>query len=150
MGNAAKNMSLFVLCMIVSAVLLTPSSRINLATIVNPDGRHVLATLPFNSDNSEYKIVKLRKGSNITVEIYKMKHGSLNSELQTVFDIPDSKDVFYDFKSSLSNLFEANIDEDPATEIIVPVMDNNLVSRLNVIKYEPKSKQFSYHSPTAN
>jgi hypothetical protein len=147
MGSFAKHFSLFLLCAIISTGLLLPNSRINLATLVNPDGRHVLATLPFTANNNEYKIIKLRKGSSIAVEIYKTKPGTLNSELQAVFDIPDSKDVFYDFKSSLSNLFEANIDEDPATEIIVPVMDNNLVARLNVIKYEPKSQQFSYHSP---
>jgi len=148
MGNMAKNIGLFAVCVAISIVMLAPSSRINIATLISPDGRHVLATLPFTAaNNDEYKIVKLRKGHDIAVEIYRTKHGSLQTELTAVFNIPESKDVYYDFKSSLSNLFQANIDEDKGTEIIVPVMDNNLVAHLNVIKYEPKSHQFTFHSP---
>ncbi len=147
MGNVAKNMSLFILCLLISATLLSPYSRLNMATLLQPPAREVVATLSFEAASQNFKIIKIKKGSGLAVEIYKTKPGSLSADLQAVFEIPDSKDVFYDFKSSLSNLFEANIDEDPATEIIVPVMDNNLVSRLSVIKYEPQSQQFTYHSP---
>ena len=146
MGSIAKYISLLFVCLATSAALLSPKSRTNLNALINPESRMVLATLPFKSENSYYKIVKLRTGRIISIEIYKTNPGSLNGELHAVFEMPDTQDVFYDFKSSLSNLFEANIDSDPANEIIVPVMDHNLVARLGVIKYEPANENFSYHT----
>lgn len=145
MGSTAKNLSLFCFCLVLSAVILTPQARERLTAFLNPDARTVLATLPMQTPQGRFKIVKLRKGEHISIEIYKLNEASVTGDLYATFEIPDSKDVFYDFKSTISNLFEANIDDDPTTEIIIPVMDHNLVARLNVIKFDPQSQHFTHH-----
>jgi len=148
MSPVAKNIGLFLLCTLVSVALLSPQSRLNLKALVQPPERSVLATLPFQTESAKFHIVKIRKGEDIAVEIYRASAGNGNNVLHSVFEIPAARDVFYDFKSktksSLSNLFEANIDDEPDNEIIVPVMDQNLVSKFNVIKFDPKAENFTH------
>jgi len=145
MGSFAKNFGLFLSGLIASFIVLSPSYQLPLMNFVDSDSRHILGTLMFNADNTQYKIVKLRQKHHILVEIYKVPSPE-KYDLVSRFQIPDSRDVFYDFQKSLSNLFAANIDEDAIDEVVVPVLDDNMVAHLNVIKFDQATKSFLHYS----
>ena len=126
-----------------SLVILLPSNRNKILTYVLPQKRDVLATLRFDLKDQEYQAVKIKEGNDIHVEIYRSNGGI--PELVNKFTVNNSRDVFFDFNSSLSNLFTANIDDDEFLEVVIPVLDKNLVSKLNIIKYNPGDKSFSYY-----
>jgi hypothetical protein len=141
MGAMTKNLAIFGLAILFSFSLLSPSVR---QWFVSPSfqaDRFVLATLEFPIEGDLFKIVKIKSQGNILVEIYQQKQ--TQSILYTSFDLKEKTDVFYDFKSSVTNLFIADVDEDQMKEILVPVMGKNLDSQLSVIKYTPETKKFA-------
>ncbi|MBY0385984.1 hypothetical protein K2X05_12565 [bacterium] len=105
------------------------------------DARSVLAALPVRFGEDQFKIVKLKEPNGILIEVYKQIENQ--SSLYTQFRLEDRSDAYYDFKSSVTNLFVANIDEDLENEIIVPSLTKNLESEINVIKYESSEKKFT-------
>lgn len=105
------------------------------------DGRSVLAALPVRFGEDQFKIVKLKEHNGILVEVYKQVENQ--SHLYTQFRFENRSDAYYDFKSSVTNLFVANIDSDMENEIIVPSLTKNLESEINVIKYESAEKKFT-------
>lgn len=127
----------------ISLMVLLPSNRKKLLAYIYPAKRNVLATLRFDLKDEEFQAVKIQERNDIHIEIYRSRGGI--PELVNKFTASNSRDVFFDFNSSLSNLFTANIDQDEFLEVVVPILDKNLVSRLNVIKYNPGDKSFSYY-----
>lgn len=146
MNSFFKNFGLFLSGLVASALVLSPTYRNRILHFMDSDDtRHVLATLTLKTDDSQFKIVKIRKNKHILIEVYTVKDTEQFTLLST-FEIPYSRDVFYDLKTSMSNMFATNIDDDTVDEVIVPVMDENLVAHLNVIKFDPKTKNFEHYA----
>lgn len=145
MSSFWKNFGLFLTGLVASFLVISPTYRARFSNFISEkeSSRHILATLAFTAGPNLFKAVKIRKDKQIVVEIYKMT--TENYVLVTSFNIPGSRDLFYDFESSMSNLFSANIDADAGDEVIVPVLDQNLVARLNVIKFDPATKSFEHY-----
>ncbi|MCB9073688.1 MAG: hypothetical protein H6623_08700 [Bdellovibrionaceae bacterium] len=152
MGENKKTLLLFLLGIILSFAVTNPYSRETLLHLKNPHERKVLATLDYSVDEDHYKIIKLGVGSNIAIEIYKLAKETGQPTIQNMFSIPFSRDTFFtnDNDKTLSNLFLSNLDQDDNNEIIVPVLDENLVSHLTIIKYNSGSRSFSFHDHIAN
>lgn len=108
--------------------------------------REVLSTLVYNSSASDkthesYKIIKLRSGQDIIVEVYLLN--SLESKLVSSFLLEKKRDLYYDFKSSVTNMLLANVDEDPEQEVLIPVLGSNLEPSIHVLKFSQINKQFA-------
>lgn len=143
MSSFVRNFSLFMSGLIASYIVLSPTYRSTLLHLTDSESRHILGTLVLKADDNQYKVVKLRHNNHILVEIYTMAP-SHQYDLVSSFQIPDSRDVFYDFRETLSNLFSANIDDDDDEEVVVPVLDENLVAHLNVIKFDKSTQTFQH------
>jgi hypothetical protein len=105
------------------------------------DARSVLAALPVRFGDDQFKIVKLKEPNGILIEVYKLFENQ--SQLYTQFRFENRSDAYYDFKSSVTNLFIANVDGGTDSEILVPSLTKNLESEINVIKYESSEKKFT-------
>lgn len=148
MSENAKGILLFVTCCVLSFLVTVPQTRSALLALQQTDQRVVLATLDYYAHDTKYRVVKLRVGGDIFVEIYKLGEEGQQS-LLTQFSIPYSRDAHFASDTALSNLFQTNLDEDAENEIIVPILDENLVSHFTVIKFDRESKSFSHfdHTP---
>lgn len=144
MRDVVLNFSLFALALTVSLFIVSPQTRNILAPQDTQPDRNVLSTILFTANGEQYKVIKLQVDSTITVEIYKMLSAA-SYNLMAVFQIPNSRDVFYDLKSVPTNLFTTRLDNDDTQEIIVPTMDHNFVSHLNIIKFNSDTKTFAHH-----
>lgn len=140
MSLVVRSFAFLFLALFMSLVLLSPQFRESLFAF-SKNQRLVLAALPVHFDNADYKVVKVRQGNTILVEIYLQNKDS--SELYSKFEFENKKDVFYDFKSSVTNLFVANLDQELGDEILVPLLDQNLESLIKVIRYSTEQKKFS-------
>lgn len=142
MLSTFKNLSLFILALTLSFAFLSPKVRKHLG-FVGTDQRSVLAALAVKFGADSYKVVKLKQGPHILIEIYRQS-GS-QSELYAQFELQNKKDIYYDFKTSVTNMFIANIDEDQTHEILVPLLNKNLDSEISIIKYAVSDKKFSIY-----
>jgi hypothetical protein len=142
MLTTLKNFSLFALAITLSFAFLSPKVRKNLGLFPSQQ-RSVLAAIPVKYGADSYKIIKLKQGPHILIEIYR-QHG-LESELYAQFELQNRKDIYYDFKTSVTNMFIANIDEDQTNEILVPLLNQNLDSEISIIKYASSDKKFSIY-----
>ncbi len=142
MVSTLKNLSLFILALTLSFAFLSPKVRKHLP-LFPVDQRSVLAALPVKFGQDAYKIVKLRQGPHILIEIY--RQNGTHDELYAQFELQNKKDIYYDFKTSVTNMFIANIDEDQANEILVPLLNKNLDSEISIIKYAFADKKFSLY-----
>lgn len=148
MSENTKGILLFVVCCVLSFLVTVPQTRDALLALQQSDSRTVLATLDYHANKTNYRVVKLRVANDIFVEIYK-----LNTEGQQAlihqFTIPYSRDAHFASDAALSNLFQTNLDDDTENEIIVPILDENLVSHFTVIKFDRDSNSFSHfdHTP---
>lgn len=145
MNTNQKSLLLFVLCCVLSYLVTNPYTRNALLAFRQSDARTVLATIDYHVDDQQYKIVKLGVGQDIYVEIYRLATDTGRSTIASVFTLPYSRDTFFSTENSMSNLFLSNLDDDENHEIIVPILDENLVSHLTVIKYDKDSMSFSHH-----
>lgn len=143
MSENTKGILLFAICCVLSFLVTVPQTRNALLALQQSDKRVVLATLDYSADNTQYRVVKLRVANDIFVEIYKIdSEGS--QALLTQFLIPYSRDAHFGSENSLSNLFQTNLDDDEDDEIVVPILDENLVSHFTVIKFDRGSQSFSH------
>jgi hypothetical protein len=149
MSMNQKGLLLFIVCCVLSFLVTNPQTRNALLAFNGPGSRTVLATIDYHADNHHYKVVKLGMGTNVAIEIYKISQETGQQTMQSVFSIPYSRDTFFTSEDTLSNLFLSNLDDDADNEIIVPVLDENLVSHLTVIKYDKNSQSFSHHDYVA-
>ena len=106
--------------------------------------RKVLSTLVFSPDmkSEPYQILKVKIKNQIKVEIYKIVN-KYNYELVSQIDTGSKYEGYFLLGGSATNLAYINIDDDPASEIIVPGFDNNLSAHLNVIKFDSETRTFS-------
>jgi hypothetical protein len=148
MNENTKGLLLFALCSVVSFLITVPQTRNALLALQQSEHRTVLATLDYRANNTNYRIVKLRAANDIYIEIYKVGLDGQQSLVQQ-FSMPYSRDAHFSSNASLSNLFQTNLDNDTENEVIVPILDENLVSHFTVIKFDKDSNSFSYfdHTP---
>ncbi len=139
MSFVVRSVAFLFLALLISLLVLSPSFRESVFTL-SKNQRLVLAALPIHLDNADFKIVKIRQGPHILIEIYLQKKES--SELHSRFEFENKKDVYYDFKSSVTNMFIANIDQNASEEILIPLLDQNLESQIKVIRYSSEQKKF--------
>lgn len=143
MSENTKGILLFVTCCVLSFLVTVPQTRNALLALQQSDKRVVLATLDYTTHGTNYRVVKLRVANDIYIEIYKLDAQGGHS-LLTQFLIPYSRDAHFGSDAALSNLFQTNLDDDNDNEIVVPILDENLVSHFTVIKYDRNSQSFSH------
>lgn len=132
--------SLFLFLGLLLSFFIVSSLKKGVPFIGTTGTRSVLATLHFDSNDSHFKVIKLQSGRHIHVEIYALSNE--DNKLFAQFDFINKKDLLYDFKNSVTNLFVADIDNDKNQEILVPMLDNNLNSEVSIIHYSPSEKRF--------
>ncbi len=142
MTENAKGILLFVACCLLSFLVINPHTRNALLALQQSDKRNILAILDYSANNTNYRVVKLRVANDIFVEIYKIDPQG-TQQLLTQFLIPYSRDAHFGSDAELSNLFQTNLDDDPENEIVVPILDENLVSHFTVIKFDRGTQSFT-------
>lgn len=142
MSENIKGLALFAVCTLLSFLVTVPASRNALLKLQNRDTRTVLAILQYAHENSKYQVIKLRVGLDIFIEIYQQADSGELTLLKR-FTWRDSRDAHFSSETTYSNLFLANLDEDRQSEIIAPLLDENLVSHFSVIKFDKDSRTFS-------
>ena len=107
--------------------------------------RKILSSLYFHyPDIHEYgfQVIKFKIHDKVMVDIYKIFPDN-RFELLNQLDTKTKFDGYFLLGSNATNLALVDIDEDAIQDIIVPGFDKNLVAYLNVIRYEPTTKNFS-------
>ncbi len=136
MGSFVKLSAVFIVAILGSVFLL--SSR---AQLTQPKSlRHVLGAIQIRYGEELYKVVKLSKGNDVLIEIYKSQDGVLSLDSQ--FELLNQQDLHYDFRTGVGNLFATDMDSDSENEIIVPVMGRGLETELKIIKRDKDDKKF--------
>ena len=131
------NLIVLFLLLLGGASLFTLAFRKNFSS-----QREVLSTLIYSAPTKEsYKIIKLRSGQDILVEVYLLD--AQDSKLISSFLLEKKRDLFYDFKTSVTNMLLANVDEDPEQEVLIPVLGSDLEASIHVLKFSQDNKQFA-------
>lgn len=144
MLEAWRFVAICTVCVVFSAYITATSTRTALYALLNQHARTVLATLDYKTKSVDYKFVKLQQGSDIFIEIYKIDKNN-QQELFHRFDLPNSKDAHFESATALSNLFAINLDNDSKKEVVAPVLSEDLVSQLSVIKFNDELNSFEQH-----
>lgn len=126
-------------------IALHPGSRKLLRTLFDLDQRKVLSTATGNIvlDKLTAKVVKVRTGDGIFIEVYAQKEDG-NLSLISKLQIPDVHDGYFSINGESSNLIINDIDGDNIAEIIAPSFDKDLIAHLNIYKYDPDSNSFFF------
>ncbi|MFK8137478.1 MAG: hypothetical protein AB8E15_03870 [Bdellovibrionales bacterium] len=132
-------LGVFTLSLMIS---LHPGMRYEIRTSLDLNKRVVLGTITANiigEADSIQKIIKVRDGNGIYIEVYSM---SDSEELLGKLAIPDAHDGYFNIQGESSNLMVNDIDGDSYPEIIAPSFDKNLVAHLNVFKFDRETNSF--------
>lgn len=139
MTENQKNIFLFFICCSLSFLITFPETRNAILALKDLEKRSVLGAIDYSSGQQKYRIVKLRVGSDLVLEIY-----DENQTLIQKFSLPHSRDAHFNTAIKLSNLFTANLDDDAIDEIVAPLIDDNLVSHFSILKYDSESLSFQH------
>ena len=134
-----KNILLFFICCCLSFLITFPDTRDALLALQQPSKRTVLASIEYIFGKERYRIIKLRVGTDLSLEIYDDQQSLIQH-----FLLPNARDAHFNTARKLSNLFIANLDEDTLDEIIAPLVDDNLVTHFSILKYHTSSASFEH------
>lgn len=143
MAENHRSLFLFFICCVLSFLVVVPETRNALIALKNSEERVVLSTLDYLGSSEKFKVIKLRVGTDIVLEIYQQNPTGSEILVQQFF-LPFSRDTYFSTASLPSNLFLANLDDDLDDEIIAPIIDENLVYYFSIIKYDRASNSFQH------
>ena len=102
-----------------------------------------------------WQVVKLQVRREIHVEIYRNQNLSSIEASQTAeqnqptierkvtrLNLAEGKDVFVNFRGQATNLVVTDVNADGFADIVVPILDENLVPRLQVFVYDKSLDDF--------
>jgi hypothetical protein len=131
-------MSLFVISVLISIVILSPTvKKKTLQLLMNTD-KTVLSQLEMERQGVLYKVIKVQNIKGLAVEVYKVEN-----EMMLFLDavqLSDKQDAFYKFGDKKYNLFLKDLNDDGEEEIILPSLDKNMKARLNVFSFDSISE----------
>ena len=125
--------------MLALTCLLTFSSDFRLLIthdLLKMDNRKILSVITVENDNNDFKVLKIRRGKNLFIEIY-------SDNKREFFDLglTTNGTVFLGGKST--ELASVDLDNDGLREIIVPTLNDKFKSELYIIKYNLKAQTHS-------
>ena len=104
--------------------------------LLNTNKRKVLSVITVKNANDDFKILKIRKGKKLFIEVY-------SDNKKELFDlgVANNGTVFLSGKST--ELASVDVDNDGLREIIVPTLNSEFKSELYILKYNLKAKRYS-------
>lgn len=131
-------------------ILLKADWRDSVREFILTNDRKILATVvdDLKGDGDLVSVVKVRERGGLFLEFYSLKYTenadrqASRIELLQRLKLSNPIDAFFMFMGKPSNLAIANLDSDPALEILVPSYSWDLSSSLEVVKYRALSGQF--------
>lgn len=119
-----------------------PQSREIIQSLINSQSRQILAKaetiLP--GTGSQVAVVKVKTNDTLAIEVFESRPEFQTFVFVKRLILPEIRDAYFQFQNQITNLAVSDLDHDGNLEIIVPTFDENLVPRLNVIRYETESK----------
>ena len=120
-----------------------PDIRAMVRGSVLKDFRNVVSTATgdLRGDGTQLTVVKVKTRATLSLEIYDtLKDGS--SKLIQKIPLEDSKDGYFNFNGSSTNLAIDDFDGNGRAEILAPTFDQNLVGHLSVYRYNSQAQTF--------
>lgn len=144
--------SLLIIAAVIAAALvatvLIPSLRERAQHYFMHEENEILATAEGDllNDGSVTKVLKVRSGDGIYVEVLKMKPNGDTTVVDRIV-LPDKHDGLFNYQGHVTRLAIADIDNDGKYELLAPTFDNQLVPHLNVFHFNPESGHFELYQP---
>lgn len=133
------SLATFALSLMISVLLLLEPVRSRVQQIFNRSQREVLSSLEFKRGDQSYRIIKIKTGQGLALEVYKrLEEGDL---LLDVANLADKRDASFKFAGKSANLFMQDISGDGIPDIISPSLDKNLKARLNVFLWNEQDEK---------
>lgn len=136
-------MVLSVALLVLSGILfLSPSLQKKVHNFMYPQERILLASLEtdLGVDGAKYKVVKVRSGKEIWVDIYDLNQ---ENSAATSFKINAKADGQMFVNSKTSPLFASDIDGDGVQEIIAPAFSLEFRPQIHAFEFDSRTKSFS-------
>lgn len=99
--------------------------------------------IDLDSDGQFEKIIKIKRKGSLSVRVYKLLavRDTLHSELWGQYDLPASEEGFIYYKTAITNLAFADINQDGRLEIIVSLFDREArKSTYHALEWNPVQK----------
>lgn len=137
---------LLLLAAVALAVVLTPALRERIQATMISSEREILATAEGDllRDGSIVKVVKIRQGEGIWVEV--LKDSGPNKLIDRIL-LPDKHDGLFNYQGHVTRLAIADIDGDGLMELLAPTFDQQLIPHLNVFRFNVDQKKFEPVNP---
>lgn len=103
--------------------------------LLHRNQRKILSVISTTNSNTAFKILKIKKGKNLYVEVY-------SDDKKEQFDLGATNNgtVFLNGKST--EMASVDIDNDGLREIIIPTLNSRSKSELYILKYNSKTQRF--------
>ncbi len=143
-ANSKIKFTLYVSLVLVAllfAVLSTNNSFRRLFNSNNIQTRQILGKIFATFGGVNYVILKIKTETGIAVEFFE-KPATGQQKLKQKFSLGDDTEAFLMINDNSTNLSLVDTDKDGELDIVVPTVDRNGNSRLNVFKYQADLNQF--------
>lgn len=123
---------------VLTLIALSPQSRHNVRSLIFSNQRHILAkaTGHISKDGPFVSVFKIKERDIIVVEIYTIGNGeNATPRLLQKFSLDQSRDGYFNFMGSATNLALSDTDGDGYLEILAPTFDAQMTARLHVFRY---------------
>lgn len=140
-GNKLVLYVALIVVALVFAVLSTNNSFRKLFSSENIQTREVVGKVFATFGEMNYVILKIKTETGIAVEFFE-KPATGQQKLKQKFSLGDDTEAFLMINDNSTNLSLVDTDKDGELDIVVPTVDRNGNSRLNVFKYQADLNQF--------
>ena len=126
---------------IVLAAVLSSMTSLRQFAQSTTETRKIIGKLIASYPDKQYVIFKVQTESGIDLEIFE-KDLAGQQKLKQKFAFIDETEAYLMMNENSENLALADYDKDGFTDIVMPTVDKNGNSRLNIFKYNSELQQF--------
>lgn len=129
--------------MALTTVAVIPSLRTKVKETFAIEDREILAKVSgkIGALGPRVTVLKIKGHNSLTLEIYDMD-GQEGTALLAKIPLAESRDGYFSLQGNATNLALTDVDSDGEMEIVAPTYDDQMVPRLNILKYNRTTKSF--------
>lgn len=130
-------------------IVFHPDVRSSIRAALVKEQRTALSVITLNNEAGmpAFKIIKVKTPHGIILEAYRATGMGGASDLTDEVNLPQHKDAYFNLRGQQTNLAMDDLDGDHKPEILVPTFSPQLMSRLNIYKFNFLNGKFEPMDP---